>query len=176
MSRSSSPRVALVVAAARNGVIGKQGKLPWRLSSDLKFFKAITMGKPLVMGRKTWESLPKRPLPGRDNIVITRQRSYKAPGATVVADPEAALSKAEMFARRAGSDEIAVIGGGEVFSVLLPRADRIYLTEVNLEVEGDTFLPALNPAHWREVARERFSRGEKDEADFVIRTLDRRYR
>ena len=81
-----------------------------------------------------------------------------------------------MFARRAGSDEIAVIGGGEIFSVLLPRADRIYLTEVNLEVEGDTFLPALNPAHWREVARERFSRGEKDEADFVIRTLDRRYR
>jgi dihydrofolate reductase len=164
------------VAAARNGVIGREGKLPWRLSSDLKFFKTITMGKPLVMGRKTWESMTKRPLPGRDNIVITRQRGYKAPGATVVADPESALSKAEMFARRAGADEIAVIGGGEIFSLLLPRADRIYLTEVDLDVTGDTFMPELDPAHWREVARERFSRGEKDEADFVIRTLDRRYR
>jgi dihydrofolate reductase len=176
VSPSSRPRLVFVVAAARNGVIGREGKLPWRLSSDLKFFKTITMGKPLVMGRKTWESMTKRPLPGRDNIVITRQRGYKAPGATVVADPEAALSKAEMFARRAGADEIAVIGGGEIFSLLLPRADRIYLTEVDLDVTGDTFLPELDPAHWREVARERFSRGEKDEADFVIRTLDRRYR
>lgn len=176
VSRSSGPRLAFVVAAARNGVIGKEGKLPWRLSSDLKFFKAITMGKPLIMGRKTWESLPKRPLPGRDNIVITRQRGYKAPGAIVVADPEAALSKAEMLARRAGSDEIAVIGGGEIFSVFLPRADRIYLTDVDLGVAGDTFLPQLDPTHWREVARQRFSRGEKDDADFVIRTLDRRYR
>ena len=176
MTHSPRPRIAFVVAASRNGIIGRQGKLPWRLSSDLKFFKTITMGKPLVMGRKTWESLPKRPLPGRDNIVITHQRGYKAPGATVVADPQVALSKAEMFARRAGSDEIAVIGGGEIFSVLMSRADRIYLTEVDLEVEGDTFLPQLDPMHWREVAREKFSRGERDEADFVIRTLDRRYR
>jgi dihydrofolate reductase len=176
VTHSSRPRIAFVVASSKNGVIGRQGKLPWRLSSDLKFFKTITMGKPLVMGRKTWESLPKRPLPGRDNIVITRQRGYNAPGAIVVADPEAAISKAEMFARRAGSDEIAVIGGGEIFSVLLPRADRVYLTEVDLEVEGDTFLPKLDPLHWREVARERFSQGEKDDADFVIRTLVRRYR
>ena len=176
MTHSSRPRIAFVVASSKNGVIGRQGKLPWRLSSDLKFFKTITMGKPLVMGRKTWESLPKRPLPGRDNIVITRQRGYNAPGAIVVADPEAAISKAETFARRAGSDEIAVIGGGEIFSVLLPRADRVYLTEVDLEVEGDTFLPKLDPLHWREVARERFSQGEKDDADFVIRTLVRRYR
>ena len=176
MTHSSRPRIAFVVASSKNGVIGRQGKLPWRLSSDLKFFKTITMGKPLVMGRKTWESLPKRPLPGRDNIVITRQRGYNAPGAIVVADPEAAISKAEMFARRAGSDEIAVIGGGEIFSVLLPRADRVDLTEVDLEVEGDTFLPKLDPLHWREVARERFSQGEKDDADFVIRTLVRRYR
>jgi dihydrofolate reductase len=169
------PLVAFVVAASRNGVIGSHGKLPWRLSSDLKFFKTITMGKPLVMGRKTWESLPNRPLPGRDNIVITHQRGYEAPGATVAADPQAALSKAEIFARSAGSAEIAVIGGGEIFSALLPRADRIYLTEVDLEVEGDTFLPRLDPVHWREVSRERFSRGERDEADFVIRTLDRRH-
>ena len=176
MTHSPRPRIAFVVAASRNGIIGRQGKLPWRLSSDLKFFKTITMGKPMVMGRKTWESLPKRPLPGRDNIVITHQRGYEAPGAIVVADPQAALSKAEMIAKRAGSDEIAVIGGGEIFSALLPRADRIYLTEVDVEVEGDTFLPQLDPLHWREVGRERFSRGEGDDADFVIRTLDRRYR
>lgn len=169
------PRVAFVVAVSKNGVIGLNGKLPWRLSSDLRSFKTITMGKPLIMGRKTWESLPKRPLPGRDNIVITRQRGYVAPGATVVADAEAALSKAEMFARRAKSDEIAVIGGGEIFALLMPRADRIYLTEVDLEVQGDTYFPALDPAHWKEVGREKIARGEKDDAAFMIRTLDRRY-
>ncbi|HYM98157.1 MAG TPA: dihydrofolate reductase [Aestuariivirgaceae bacterium] len=170
------PRVAFVVAVSKNGVIGLNGKLPWRLSSDLRFFKTITMGKPLIMGRKTWESLPKRPLPGRDNIVITRQRGYAAQGATVVSDAEAALSKAEMFARRAKSGEIAVIGGGEIFALLLPRADRVYLTEVDLEVEGDTNFPALDPAEWKEVGREKFPRGENDDAAFVVRTLDRRYR
>lgn len=175
MTALARPRIAFVVAVSKNGVIGRGGKLPWRLSSDLRFFKAITMGKPLVMGRKTWESLPKRPLPGRDNIVISRRRGFVAQGATVVADIEAALTKAEMFAKRARSDEIAVIGGGEIFAALLPRADRIYLTEVDLEVEGDVFFPKLDPAHWKEVGRERFAPGEKDEAAFVIRTLDRRY-
>jgi dihydrofolate reductase len=170
------PRVSFVVAVSKNGVIGLNGRLPWRLSSDLRSFKTITMGKPLVMGRKTWESLPKRPLPGRDNIVVTRQRGYEAPGATVVNDAEAALSKAEMFARRVKSDEIAVIGGGEIFALLLPRADRIYLTEVDLEVEGDTKFPPLDPAQWKEVGREKFPRGENDDAAFVVHTLDRRYR
>jgi dihydrofolate reductase len=164
------------VAVSKNGVIGLNGKLPWRLSSDLRFFKTITMGKPLIMGRKTWESLPKRPLPGRDNIVITRQRGYTAQGATVVSDAEAALSKAEMFARRVKSDEIAVIGGGEIFALLLPHADRVYMTEVDLEVAGDTNFPALDPAQWKEVGREKFPRGENDDAAFVVRTLDRRYR
>jgi dihydrofolate reductase len=170
------PRIAFVVAASKNGIIGRDGALPWKLSSDMRFFKTITMGKPLIMGRKTWESLPRRPLPGRDNIVITRTRGYSAPGATVVSDPEAALSNAAMFARRAGSDEIAVIGGGEIFALMLPRADRVYLTEVDLETEGDTRFPALDPAHWREVGRERFPRGDKDDAAFTIRTLDRRFK
>jgi dihydrofolate reductase len=173
---SMKPRIAFVVAASKNGIIGRDGALPWKLSSDMRFFKTITMGKPLIMGRKTWESLPRRPLPGRDNIVLTRTRGYSAPGATVVSDPEAALSKAAMFARRAGSDEIAVIGGGEIFSLMLPRADRVYLTEVDLETEGDTRFPALDPAHWREVGRERFPRGDKDDAAFTIRTLDRRFK
>jgi dihydrofolate reductase len=170
------PRIAFVVAMSKNEVIGREGKLPWRLSSDLRFFKTITMGKPLIMGRKTWESLPKRPLPGRDNIVITRQRGYRASGATVVADAEAALSKAQMFAARSKSEEIAVIGGGEIFTLLLPKADRIYLTEVDLEVEGDTKFPAIDPAQWKEVGRERFVRGENDDAGFVVRTLDRRFK
>ena len=164
------------IARARNGVIGKDGRLPWRLKSDLAIFKAATLGKPVIMGRKTWESLPKRPLPGRDNIVISRTRGYTAPGATVVSDPKAALSKAAMCASRAGSEEIAVIGGGEIFALMLPSADRIYLTEVDLETEGDTRFPALDPAHWREIAREKFPRGEKDDAAFTIRTLDRRFK
>jgi dihydrofolate reductase len=170
------PKIAFVVAVSKNGIIGRGGGLPWKLSSDMRFFKTITMGKPLIMGRKTWESLPKRPLPGRDNIVISRTRGYKAPGATVVSDPKAALSKAAMCASRAGSEEIAVIGGGEIFTLMLPSADRIYLTEVDLETEGDTRFPALDPAQWREIGREKFPRGEKDDAAFTIRTLDRRFK
>ena len=170
------PKIAFVVAVSKNGIIGREGGLPWKLSSDMRFFKTITMGKPLIMGRKTWESLPKRPLPGRDNIVISRTRGYTAPGATVVSDPQAALSKAAMCASRAGSEEIAVIGGGEIFTLMLPSADRIYLTEVDLETEGDTRFPALDPAHWREIGREKFPRGEKDDAAFTIRTLERRFK
>jgi dihydrofolate reductase len=173
---SRKPKIVFVVAVSKNGVIGRDGGLPWKLSSDMRFFKTITMGKPLIMGRKTWESLPKRPLPGRDNIVISRTRGYSAPGATVVSDPEVALSKAAICASRAGSEEIAVIGGGEIFALMLPSADRIYLTEVDLETEGDTRFPALDPAHWREIGREKFPRGEKDDAAFTIRTLDRRFK
>lgn len=167
-------RIALIAAVARNGVIGRAGTLPWRISSDLKHFKAITMGKPLVMGRKTWESLPKRPLPGRDNIVISRNPRYTAPGAIVATGIGAAVTKAMDLAERAGADEIAVIGGGQIFSALLPRADRVYLTEVDLEVDGDTHFPSLPPAEWREVAAHSHPRGERDDAGFVVRTFDRR--
>lgn len=172
----ASPRVVLVVAVSRNGVIGRDGSLPWRLSSDMKFFKTITMGKPLIMGRKTWESLPRRPLPGRDNIVLTRHRDYSAQGATVVFALETAVSKARMFANRAKADEIAVIGGGEIYRLFLPVADRIYLTVVDLEVEGDTRFPEIDPVHWKEVGREKFPKEEGDDAAFTIRTLDRRFR
>ena len=133
-------RIAFVVAVSRNGVIGKDGGLPWRISADLKRFKQITMGKPLIMGRKTWESLPKRPLPGRTNIVITRQRGYNAQGARIAGGAEAALA----IAKAENPDEIAVIGGGEIFDMFLPLADRVYLTEVDLAVEGDTFFPELD--------------------------------
>jgi dihydrofolate reductase len=162
-------RIVFVVAVSRNGVIGRDGGLPWRISADLKRFKQITMGKPVIMGRKTWESLPKRPLPGRTNIVVTRHPGYAAPGAKVAPDIEAALE----IARGEGPQEIAVIGGGEIFDAFLPVADRIYLTEADLSVEGDTFFPKLEPRQWREVAREHHEQGPGDTASFTLRTLDR---
>ncbi len=167
-------RIALVAAVARNGIIGRRGQLPWQLSSDLKHFKVITMGKPVIMGRKTWESLPKKPLPGRDNIVATRNPRYRAEGAIVVDDIDAAIASGKVLAERRGVDEIAVIGGAEVFAALFDRAERIYLTEVDLEVEGDAVFPALDPQDWREIAARTFPRGEKDDAAFVVRTLERR--
>ncbi len=160
-------RISFVVAVSRNGTIGRNGGLPWHISTDLKRFKAITMGKPLIMGRKTWESLPKKPLPGRPNIVITRQKNYRAEGARVVPDIPSALAAAGQV------EEVCVIGGGEIFDMFLPQTDRIYLTEVDLEVEGDTFFPTLDPAQWTETAREIHPQGVNDSAGFVLRVLDR---
>ena len=160
--------ISFVVAVSRNGVIGREGGLPWHISSDLKRFKEITMGKPVVMGRKTWESLPRKPLPGRRNIVITQQKDYRAEGADVVASPEAALLLVP------DAPEVAVIGGGEIYRLFWPLVDRLYLTEVDLEVEGDTHFPAVDPAEWREIARELHPKGEKDTASFTLRVLDRR--
>ena len=157
-----------MVAVSRNGVIGRAGGLPWHISSDLKRFKAITIGKPLIMGRKTWESLPKRPLPGRQNIVVTRQKNYQAKGAVVVSDLDSALAAAGKV------EEICVIGGGEIFTKFLAKADRIYLTEVDLEVEGDTWFPMIDPGQWHETAREIHPRGANDTAGFVLRVLDRK--
>ena len=161
-------RISLVVAVSRNGVIGRAGGLPWHISSDLKRFKAITMGKPLIMGRKTWESLPKKPLPGRRNIVITRQKNYQAEGAVIVADVASALAAAGEV------EEICVIGGGEIFTEFFAQADRIYLTEVDLEVGGDTRFPSLEPAQWVETERKIHHRGPQESAGFVLRVLDRK--
>ena len=159
--------ISYVVAVARNGVIGREGGLPWHISSDLKRFKEITMGKPVIMGRKTWDSLPKKPLPGRRNIVITRQAGFTAEGAEVAKTPGDAL-------RLAGdASEVAVIGGGEVYRLFWPHVNRIYLTEVDLEVAGDTHFPDLDPEEWREVAREVHPMGERDSAAFTLRILDR---
>lgn len=159
--------ISYVVAVSKNGVIGREGGLPWHISSDLKRFKEITMGKPVVMGRKTWESLPRKPLPGRRNIVITRQRGFAPEGAEVAATPEEALALC------GDAPEVAVIGGGEIYRLFWPLVDRLYLTEVDLEVEGDTHFPAVSPAEWREVGREVHPRGEKDSAAFTLRILDR---
>ena len=160
------PRIVFVVAVAKNGVIGRDGGLPWRISSDLKRFRAITMGKPVIMGRKTWESLPRKPLDGRTNIVVTRNRDFAAPGALIATSLKNALARAQ-------GEEVCIIGGGELFREAMPIADRLYVTEIDLEIAGDTFFPPVDPVVWREVSREVHPRGPKDDAGFVLRVLDR---
>lgn len=154
----TSMKVTLVVGVAENGVIGRDGGMPWRLSSDLRRFKATTMGKPVVMGRKTWESLPKRPLPGRHNVVVTRDPAYRAEGATVAGSLDEALA----IARGEGAEEACVIGGGEIYAAALPLADTLDVTHVLADIDGDTLFPAIDSALWRAVSSEDHPAGEKD--------------
>ncbi|WP_183430788.1 dihydrofolate reductase [Mesorhizobium sp. RMAD-H1] len=156
-----SPIISIVVAISENGVIGRDNGLPWRLSSDMKRFRAITMGKPIVMGRKTWASIG-RPLPGRANIIVTRDADFTAEGADVAHSVEEALAIASRRAEDAGVDEICVIGGGDVYRQILPLAHRLHLTEVMGRIEGDTHFPPMDPADWREVSAEELPAGEKD--------------
>jgi dihydrofolate reductase len=169
---SEAMHITLIVAVAKNGVIGKSGGLPWRLSSDLKTFRRLTMGKPLVMGRRTFQSLGK-PLDGRDNIVVTRDRSFRADGADIVPDLDAALILARRYGAQRHVGEIMVIGGGDIYAQVLPIATRLYWTEVDAEPEGDTWFPAFDRAAWREVAREDIPRGPKDDAAATLVTLER---
>lgn len=157
----SQPSIVLVVAVAANGVIGRDGDLPWRLPSDLKRFKQLTLGRPVVMGRKTWASIG-RPLPGRPNIVVTRNPDFSAPGAEVVASLEAGLAAARREADALGVDEICVIGGGDIYRQVFDRADILHVTHVEAEVEGDTRFPAIDPALFEKVVEEPIPRGEKD--------------
>lgn len=155
--------VGIYVAIAENGVIGREGGLPWRLSSDLKRFKQDTMGKPIVMGRKTWESFPKRPLPGRLNIVVTRDKTYKAEGGETAGSLQDAIALATVRGRcMASADEICVIGGGQIYAQALPLADRLHITHVLATIDGDTVFPPIDPAIWRIVSSEDFPAGEKD--------------
>jgi dihydrofolate reductase len=140
------PPIALVVARARNGVIGRDGGLPWRIPADLRHFKAVTMGSVMVMGRRTFDSLPKL-LPGRRHIVLTRDRDWGAPGAETARSVDEAIALA-------GEEPVSVIGGAEIFGLFLPLAQTVELTEVHAEPEGDTMMPPLDPSRWREVARE----------------------
>ncbi len=166
------PKLTLVVAIAQNGVIGRDGALPWRLSSDMKRFKAATMGKPVLMGRKTWDSLPRKPLPGRQNLVLTRDADFSATSAWVYTDLSVMLAAARAMAEAAGVEEACVIGGAQLYNAVLPQAGRIILTEVNLSPEGDARL-ALDLSQWREVSRESVTAGPNDDADFVVRVLER---
>ncbi|MDJ0879979.1 MAG: dihydrofolate reductase [Halieaceae bacterium] len=145
--------LALIAAVSDNGVIGRNNRLPWYIPADLRYFKQVTLGKPVIMGRKTWESM-NRALPGRTNIVITRQPDYVAEGARVVPDLSAAIELAESVAMIDGVDEVMIIGGAEIYRLALPMADRLYLTEVHAEVEGDTFFPDWDREQWREASRE----------------------
>ena len=172
------PVISLVVARGRNGVIGRDGDLPWRLRSDLQRFKAITIGKPCLMGRKTWESLPLRPLPGRLNLVLTRDQSYEAEGmakgALVCATLDEAIEIARETAEEENVDEICIIGGTALFEAAMPRARRLYVTEVDAAPEGDARFPDFDPADWTEVSTEPHEAGEKDDHAFTFRVLERR--
>ena len=157
--------ISLIVAMDRSGVIGRDGALPWRLSGDLKHFKAVTMGKPLVMGRKTHESIG-RPLPGRRNIILTRQPDYTAQGCDVRHSVEDALAAC------AGVDEIMVMGGAALYGHFLPRADRIYLTRVQAEVGGDTWFPPFDDSAWNEVERRDCPADERNEYPYSFLLLE----
>jgi len=162
------------VARARNGVIGKDGKLPWRLKSDLALFKQVTMFKPVIMGRKTWDSLPFKPLPGRLNVVLSKDGSFEPNGAVVCENFGEALEIAREQAAEDGAEEVCIIGGAALYALALPRAHRIYVTEVAAEPEGDVTLPAFDETAWKEVRREAHPAGEGDDHAFVFRVLERR--
>lgn len=158
--------ISIIVAMDSKGVIGKDNSLPWRLSADLKNFKKITMGKPIVMGRKTHESIG-RVLPGRENVVISRDKSYMAKDCTVLHSLECA------YAKYSNLDEIMIMGGAELYSQTLDKADRIYLTEVHADCGGDTFFPAFDRSEWKEVQREDHRADEKNEFDYSFVVLER---
>lgn len=136
--------ITVIAAVARNGVIGHQGRMPWKLPSDLRFFKQVTMGKPMIMGRKTWDSFGGKPLPGRPHIVLTKDQAFQAEGAIVAHDMDSAIATARKLAEETGEQEIMVIGGAQIYAAFLPIADRVYLTEIAATPEGDTFFPEFD--------------------------------
>jgi len=164
---AAPPRTAIVLiaAVAENGVIGRDNKMPWHLSSDLKRFRAATMGKPVVMGRKTFLSIGK-PLEGRTNIVVTRNPAFAAPGVVTAAGLEAALAVARGDALRRGADAIAIIGGTEIFAQTMPLAERLDITEVHAKPAGDTHFPEIDRTVWREIERSKHPAGPRDDAAF----------
>ena len=161
------------VARARNGVIGRDGGMPWRIPSDLRLFKEITLGKPVIMGRKTWASLPRRPLPGRMNIVLSRDGSFEPKGALVTEDWLEALQIAREQAEEDGADEVCVIGGAQLYAAAMPRARRLYITEVEAEPEGDALFPAFDETAFEESLAERHPASDKDDHAFTFRVLER---
>ncbi len=163
-----TPPFAAVVAIAENGVIGFNNRLPWHISSDLKHFKALTLGKPVIMGRKTFASLD-RVLPGRETVVVTRDPAFAPPpGVLVAVSIEAALEFAERRAQALGADEVIIAGGGEIFAALLDRLDRLYVTFVTLAPPGDAFFPAIDWSKWKEVRREEHGPQKGDDAGFAF--------
>ena len=171
-ARGSGVRLSVVAAVARNGVIGGDNRLLWNLSSDLKRFRALTTGKPMIMGRRTFASIGK-PLPGRETVVVTRDRGFAAPGVHVAHSIPEALALAAERARAMGAQEMVLAGGGELYAALIGAADRLHITQVDLAPEGDAHFPAIDPALWRETGRQSPPRGPRDEADFTFVDYER---
>lgn len=168
--------LSMIIAAAENRVMGKDNQMPWHLPNDLQYFKRCTMGKPMIMGRKTYESLGK-PLPGRPHIVITRQAGYQAPNANEQVKVVSTLSEAIMAASELTADsdnkEIMVIGGAEICSLAFPQTQRLYLTQVHAEVDGDVYFPEFDLNEWREVSREDYSASENNPYDYSFVVLEK---
>jgi dihydrofolate reductase len=161
----TQPAISMIVARSRNHVIGRDNQMPWKISADLQFFKRVTMGHPVIMGRKTWESIG-RPLPGRRNIIVSRNAAYEATGGELVGSLEEALNSLSEFPR------VFVIGGEQLFTQAFPKADRLYITEIDMDVEGgDTFFTVPNESDWKEVER---TPGSEGEITFSFITLERK--
>jgi len=169
---SLCPKLCAVVAMDKNRVIGREGDLPWRLPSDLKYFKRVTLGKPCLMGRKTWESLP-YPLPGRPNLVLTRNANYAAKGAELYSDMYEMIGRGYELAGGMGVDEIMLIGGAQLYRTLLPRCDRLYVTRVEAEVQGDAVFPEITLRSWHRISTEGPIQGPKDDYPFYVDLFDR---
>lgn len=165
-------KISLIVAVAENGVIGRDGGLPWRMSSDLKTFRRLTMGKPIVMGRRTFQSIGK-PLDGRDNIVVTRDAHFNVAGVSACATASEALTLGRVLATTRGADEIMVIGGAQLYQAVLPVADRIYYTTVHARPEGDRYFEKPDPAQWQEVSRQDLPKGDRDDYAATLVIYDR---
>jgi dihydrofolate reductase len=168
----AEPALALIVAVAENGVIGTNNAMPWRLATDLKRFKAVTWGKPVIMGRKTFQSIGQA-LPGRTNIIVTRDRSFRADGVAIVADLDAAIAAAEQAATGLKASEIIVAGGADIYRQTIDLADRLYITTVHASPEGDAFFPAIDESQWKTILTDRLRASDRDSAATTYRVLDR---
>ncbi|MGV1820862.1 dihydrofolate reductase [Agrobacterium sp. CG160-95] len=170
----SEPRITIVVAVSGNGVIGRDLDMPWKLSTDLKRFKAMTMGKPLIMGRKTFLSVGERPLPGRPHIIVSRNADYRPDGVDVVSSLEDALALGKSKAAELGVDEVFVAGGGEIYRQAMPFADQLSVTHVAVKLDGDTFFPEIDPAVFEKIEENAVPAGEKDNYPVLFTTYLRR--
>lgn len=164
--------ISLILAVARNGVIGRDNRIPWRISSDMRRFRKLTLGKPIVMGRKQYESVGK-PLDGRDNIVLTRDSAFTAPGIHVVHDMTEAIALGTRLAEQRGSGEVMIIGGAQIYALAMPRATRIYLSTIEADVEGDVRFELPDLSGWHVVESEKCPAGPKDEHPHSFTILDR---
>jgi dihydrofolate reductase len=168
----SNPKLSLIVAKSLNGVIGLNGNLPWRLSSDLKFFKSTTLGKPVLMGRVTWESLP-FPLPGRPNLVLTNNKNYLAEGAEIFNSADKMIARGYELAGQMNVDEVMLIGGAKLYASQMKYCDRLYVSEVNATIEGDVYFPEIDTNTWKLASETEFSKDLKDDYSFKVQVFER---